>query len=71
MWNLSVVISLPIRYTKTTERVIFDQWPKLKLGFDVRSEIPILKVIYSAWHGIKAAQATFKIEITLPLPIKL
>ena len=27
-------------------RVIFDQWPKLSLGLDVRPEIPILKVIY-------------------------
>jgi hypothetical protein len=27
-------------------RVIFDQWPKLYLGFDVESEIQILKVIY-------------------------
>ena len=27
-------------------RVIFDQWPKLSLGLDVRHEIPILKVIY-------------------------
>jgi hypothetical protein len=25
---------------------IFDQWPKLSLGFDVEPEIPILKVIY-------------------------
>ena len=27
-------------------RVIFDQWPKLNLGFDVEPEIQILKVIY-------------------------
>ena len=27
-------------------RVIFDQWPKLNLGFDVEPEIWILKVIY-------------------------
>ena len=27
-------------------RVIFDQWPKLSLGLNVRPEIPILKVIY-------------------------
>ena len=27
-------------------RVIFDQWPKLFLGFDVEPEIQILKVIY-------------------------
>jgi hypothetical protein len=26
--------------------VIFDQWPKLYLGFDVEPEIRILKVIY-------------------------
>jgi hypothetical protein len=26
-------------------RVIFDQWPKLSLGLDMRPEIPILKVI--------------------------
>ena len=26
---------------------IFDQWPKLYLGFDVEPEIQILKVIYS------------------------
>ena len=26
-------------------RVIFDQWPKLHLGSDVRPEIPILKGI--------------------------
>ena len=28
------------------KRVIFDQWPKLNLGFDVEPEIQILKVIY-------------------------
>ena len=27
-------------------RVIFDQWPKLNLGFDVEPEIQILKIIY-------------------------
>ena len=27
-------------------RVIFNQWPKLKLGFDVEPEFRILKVIY-------------------------
>ena len=27
-------------------RVIFDQWPKLHLGLDVRPEIPILRIIY-------------------------
>ena len=27
-------------------RVIFDQWPKLYLGFDVEPEIWVLKVIY-------------------------
>ena len=27
-------------------RVIFDQWPKLNLGFDVEPEIGILNVIY-------------------------
>ena len=27
-------------------RVIFDQWPKLHLGLDVRPEIPILKGLY-------------------------
>ena len=26
--------------------VIFDQWPKLYLGFDAESDIQILKVIY-------------------------
>ena len=26
---------------------IFDQWPKLYLGFDVEPEIQILKIIYS------------------------
>ena len=26
-------------------RVIFDQWPKLSLGLDVRPEVLILKVI--------------------------
>ena len=26
--------------------VIFDQWPKLHLGLDVRPEIPILKGLY-------------------------
>ena len=29
-------------------RVIFDQWPKLYLGLDVRPEIPILKGLYSS-----------------------
>ena len=27
-------------------RVIFDQWPKLHLGLDMRPEIPILKGLY-------------------------
>ena len=27
-------------------RVIFDQWPKLSLGLDVRHENPILKGLY-------------------------
>ena len=35
----------PKRYENEL-RVIFDQWPKLKLGFDVEPEIRILKVIY-------------------------
>ena len=26
---------------------IFDQWPKMYLGLDVRPEIPILKGLYS------------------------
>ena len=34
-------------------RVIFDQWPKLHLGFDVEPEIRILKVMYSICTGIK------------------
>ena len=32
----------------TVLRVIFDQWQKLNLGFDVKPEIRILKIIYLA-----------------------
>ena len=35
-------------------RVIFDQWPKSSLGLDVRSEIPILKVIYLSCSAVVA-----------------
>ena len=31
---------------KNALRVIFDQWPKMCLRFDVEAEIQILKVIY-------------------------
>ena len=42
---VSWILSFSKRY-ENDFRVIFDQWPKLNLGFDVKSEIRILKVIY-------------------------
>ena len=46
---LSAEFRVLVRDMKMTLRVIFDQWPKLSLGLDVRPEIPILKVIYSMY----------------------
>ena len=44
--SLSTEFRVLIRDTYENDlRVIFDQWPKLNLGFDVEPEIPILKVI--------------------------
>ena len=37
-----LILSFVEKY-KFDLRVIFDQWPKLHLGLDVRPEIPILK----------------------------
>ena len=36
---------------KNDVRVIFDQWPKQNIGFDVEPEIQTLKVIYSKENG--------------------
>ena len=41
--------------------VIFDQWPKLHLGLDVRPEIPILK-------GLYCLLTSKNIEIVLQFP---
>ena len=42
----------------TYVRVIFDQWPKLNLGFDVEPEIRILKVIYCVFLSVLQLFAT-------------
>ena len=36
---------------KNDVRVIFDQWPKQNIGFDVEPEIQTLKVIYIKENG--------------------
>ena len=44
----TMVIGTLLNFGKRYEdnlRVIFDKWPKLSLGLDVRPEIQILKVI--------------------------
>ena len=43
-------------FTKIAPRVNFYPWPKLSLRLDVRTEIPILKVIYcvcTTWQGYR------------------
>ena len=52
--SLSTEFRVLIRDTYENDlRVIFDQWPKLNLGFDVEPEIRILKVIYIHTASLK------------------
>ena len=46
MGTILVKSALNALKLKFSKNVIFDHWPKLSLGLDVRPEIPILKVIY-------------------------
>ena len=46
MGTILVKSALNALKLKFSKNVIFDHWPKLSLGLDMRPEIPILKVIY-------------------------